>query len=82
MIYTLVCFNGAEIPIDVKDRFNLEQLQGLVGGLIEFAYVGKKVLCINEEGLLINLPMNRKYPNLAGNVIEGRDSSSSDFIGI
>ena len=52
---------GKMIPILPNDGkvFNLKELQSLVGGKIEVIYFpsGKR-LVVNEEGKLMNLPMN------------------------
>jgi hypothetical protein len=86
MIYTLVCANGGAVDIITVNRLSLEQLQGLVGGLIEFTdaeYFSKDLpadasLCVNEEGLLLGLPMNKRFPMLAGNVVMGMDVATPD----
>jgi hypothetical protein len=42
------------------DKFTLEELQSAVGGMIEVAPNSPqgKVLLVNEEGLLLGLPLN------------------------
>ena len=45
-------------PKNGKD-FKLEELQGFVGGLIELVYLNnKRVMVVNEEGLVYDLPFN------------------------
>jgi hypothetical protein len=60
--------NGSEAWIRPKNgkRFMLTELQGLVGGNIEIVHVkmGGKVMIINEEGKLKDLPVNRKATDL------------------
>ena len=81
--YELHAANGAKIDICGDVRLTLEQLQGLVGGLIEFAdgeWHGcpGRTLCVNEEGLLLGLPLNPHFPRLAGNVVVGVDVETPD----
>ena len=38
----------------------LEHLQKLVGGYIEVYYVNKMQIVLNEEGVILNLPVNKK----------------------
>jgi hypothetical protein len=53
-----------ETPKRVVSIEDLEHLQGIVGGLIEMSqgrYDGKNyTMWVNEEGLLHNLPVNKK----------------------
>ena len=53
----------------------LSQLQSLVGGYIEIVRLSHgKVLVVNEEGLLENLPTNPHWPRLVGNVVLMNDA--------
>ena len=50
----------------------LAELQGLVGGLIEVVYLEDgKQLIVNEEGVLLDLPLNQTASMLAGQPIVG-----------
>lgn len=57
--------DGTREPVILRPKSRLEQLQKLVGGLIEIVYLYKEGedekgndLVINEEGLLLELPAN------------------------
>ena len=55
--------NGEVLDIQPKSGtdFQLEELQAIVGGLIELIYLPDNVvMVINEEGKLENLPFNEK----------------------
>jgi hypothetical protein len=50
----------------------LKEMQELVGGYIEFIYTEKKlVLIVNEEGLIISLPVNPMASEIANQVVVG-----------
>lgn len=50
----------------------LKEMQELVGGYIEFIYTEKKlVLIVNEEGLIISLPVNQMASEIANQVVVG-----------
>tara|TARA_R100000951_G_C2575360_1_gene160149 strand:+ start:136 stop:387 length:252 start_codon:yes stop_codon:yes gene_type:complete len=50
----------------------LKEMQELVGGYIEFVYTEKKlVLIVNEEGLIISLPVNQMASEIANQVVVG-----------
>ena len=57
--------------IPAKKRPSLEELQGIVGGLIEFVRVKGGNLWVNEEGLLQGLPLNYHASVLANQPIVG-----------
>lgn len=46
-------------PKNGKD-FSLEELQAVVGGYIEIADMGDEFMVLNEEGKLLNLPLNER----------------------
>ena len=53
--------NGEELEVKPKDgkRFTLEELQGFVGGTIDFAYMPSgRVLVVNDNGKLEGLERN------------------------
>lgn len=65
--------------------YNLDELQEAVGGLIQIVgtkHRDGKILVVNEEGLLKNLPLNWRATELAGQPIVGNalltDSSLID----
>lgn len=67
-------------PSEIYIEGTLEELQELVGGMIEVVPLGNNFLMIcNEEGILLNLPINRVVKNhlIKGSFIickENRDS--------
>lgn len=77
--YLLLKADGSQECLHRTDRpLSLGELQGHVGGYIEFAPLSvdedpEEVLelCVNEEGLLITLPLNERASRLAGQVIVG-----------
>ena len=53
-------------------RLTLEEAQAVVGGYIEPVYLpGKRVLYVNEEGLLHGLPLNERASIVGGRVLVG-----------
>ena len=51
---------------------DLKTLQGLVGGLIQpIYYQPGKVMWVNEEGLLLGLPLNMLASAIAGQPVVG-----------
>lgn len=57
----LITISGATIDVSPKDgkRFSLEELQGFVGGYIDFVnFPSGQVACINDNGKLEGLPIN------------------------
>ncbi len=55
---TLYKANGETVTINRKRAFSLAELQKYVGGYIELIPVGENYLVVNEEGRLLNLPVN------------------------
>lgn len=54
------------------DISTLKEMQELVGGYIELVYLPEgKCLIINEEGLLLGLPLNQQATELYGHPIVG-----------
>jgi len=66
----LIKANGDIIPsVDIS---SLEKMQDLVQGYIQLSYLENgKILIVNEEGLLTNLPPNKKASELRGYLIVG-----------
>ncbi|MDR1950708.1 MAG: DUF3846 domain-containing protein [Bacteroidales bacterium] len=58
---TIYYTTGATSEVAPKNskNFSLEEMQSIVGGLIELVYLDNgKIMVINEEGKLIDLPIN------------------------
>ena len=54
----LIKSSGEVIPnVDIS---SLKKMQDLVQGYIEFVYLNEKLLVVNEEGLIMNLPPNKQ----------------------
>lgn len=55
------------------DISTLERMQKLVGGYIEFVYRHEKetILVCNEEGLLLDLPVNEQIAKKYGIILRG-----------
>jgi hypothetical protein len=49
----------------------LDKMQHAVGGLIELVYRGDKIIIVNEEGMLLGLPVNERASELADYPIVG-----------
>lgn len=61
--------NGEILPnVDIS---SLKKMQDLVQGYIEFIYVKDKILIVNEEGLLDQLPPNNEASRIYGNPLVG-----------
>lgn len=85
---------GKKVRDIVADKpLPLEELQKLVGGYIEFAPLNNgHTICVNEEGIIKNLPINFAIKQedtpvdidlgLRGNIIEGRVDDEGEFIGV
>lgn len=60
---------------EIGDALGLEELQVAVGGYIEFVYIQHDNECltmaVNEEGLLLGLPVNHTASILANRYIVG-----------
>jgi hypothetical protein len=74
---TLYLPDGTEKEVTPADghSFTLEEIQAFVGGYFETVFLpGKKIMWINEEGKLRNLPLNRQasiFYHAPGDVILG-----------
>ena len=55
---TIYQTTGETVEVKREKPFSLEELQKLVGGYIELVPVGKKYLVVNEEGRILDLPLN------------------------
>lgn len=54
------------VPIE-----SLDDMQAVVGGYIETVELHQAVMCVNEEGLIMKLPVNRLASSMAGHLIVG-----------
>ena len=88
MTYKYHQWSGETHHIVTKKPLSLKRLQQLVDGHIEMVWVGEpynsNCLMVNEEGLLLGLPRNPKFPQLVGNVVEGKQvlgKDGHDFVG-
>lgn len=67
--------DGTRTDVDLTRAVTLEDLQAAVGGYIEAVsgfqnFEGKSAFAFcNEEGKQKNLPANRHFPGLVGNVV-------------
>ncbi len=61
-MYRKVMVNGT--MEDVKS-LTLKEMQDFVGGYIE----EHREFIINEDGLMLNLPRNKMFPQFVGNII-------------
>lgn len=66
---TLIKSSGQHI--DDYPSATLEQMQKAVGGYIEPVYTHDKVVVVDEEGLLKNLPLNIEVSAMVGKMIVG-----------
>lgn len=66
---TLIKASGQHVG-DFKSE-TLEQMQQAVGGYIEPVYTNNKVVIVDEEGLLKNLPLNIEVSAMVGKMIVG-----------
>lgn len=55
---TLYKVDGSKEPLTLTKKTRLETLQKLVGGYIEVININGKDLILNEEGIILELPMN------------------------
>jgi|TARA_R110000803_G_scaffold113389_1_gene181736 hypothetical protein len=55
-------------------EITLQDMQDIVGGFIEFIYLGDDVMVVNEEGLLLNKP----YNHLANEFIKTKSPQMSE----
>lgn len=78
--------DGTSYPIELNEKNSLETLQKLVGGLIEVVHLVKHGeqkghdLIINEEGLLLELPINPFSPLITINTIWNRQTFFGDVV--
>jgi hypothetical protein len=57
---------------EIIELSSFEQAQTIVGGLVEIAYPNEDdglVFLINENGRIFDLPKNKAYPIIRGNVM-------------
>lgn len=58
-------------PANGTNSFSLEELQSFVGGVIELVHSTSIPLIVNEEGLLLELPINEKATEMSGIILIG-----------
>ena len=74
-----------------KETFTLEELQGFVGGTVQFAYLADgRIIVVNDDGKVLNLPFNAAatalfnqgdrlwYDPIMGNALVAHDDYLSD----
>ena len=74
MIYLLWKADGTGEDIVTKKPLSIGKMQKLVGGYVEMVRDVKPYnhcFAVNEDGLPMGLPVNNKFPQFVGNVIEG-----------
>lgn len=82
MIYFVFKSNGSQYHLQSSEPLELDKMKELVGGWIDFVCgPNETTLCINEEGRLHNLPKNRVFPGLVGDVVMGK-LSDGKFVGV
>lgn len=47
-------------------KYDLETMQGIVGGLIEMVSLPDATIYVNEEGLILGLPRNERLSEIVG----------------
>lgn len=68
--------DGSMEPLVPKGkRVSLQEMQNVVGGLIEMVNLSDKVMILNEEGKIFGLPLNHK-----ATVLFQRDHGHGDVI--
>lgn len=84
----IVVKNVNEKP-EIKDIYagpkSLKNLQDLVGGYIELVHLPENIIMVcNEEGKMMNLPVNfvLRGDRIAGNVIFLSSDNDGEFIGL
>lgn len=87
MTYLLIHTDGRSERIESEEILSLERLQELIGGYIEYVRMTQDMGCmINEEGYVLGLPYNARYPNLSGPILFGRmapgEDGEDDFAGL
>lgn len=67
---TLLKSDGSkELNVDIS---TLAKMQEMVGGYVQFVYMrSDKLLIVNEEGLLVGLPLNQQATEIYGHPIVG-----------
>ncbi len=63
--------NVGESSVELGKLPTFKECQKIVGGLVETVQLPFGMLLVNEEGLLMSLPVNAEASLLAGQVIVG-----------
>jgi len=78
MKYLVLYTDGTIKTLQRETRLTLAEMQDLVGGFMELVRVTPKsfiTYIVNEEGLLLNLPLNPHVPGLVGNIIVAKSEN-------
>ena len=93
MEYVLYKTDGTREVLKRTEPMKYEELSKLVGGMIEYAqaYKGRvehqnEEICVNEEGLVNNLPVNPFFTplhqeNYRGDIVQGYVDDKGEFLG-
>lgn len=61
--------NSRELSVPSGDEAELLALQNAVGGYIELSNIQGSLVYVNEDGIRLKLPENKKFPQFLGPVI-------------
>lgn len=64
---TLYKIDGSKEPLILEEKTRLNTLQKLVDGYIEIIHINGNDVILNEEGRLINLPINPSSYEIGAN---------------
>ncbi len=69
----IIRLDGSRETLTPENRevFSLKEMQGVVGGYIEFVCLPAQVMVVNEDGLSLGLLPNPEASSLAGRPIVG-----------
>jgi hypothetical protein len=70
-VVTPDCVRSTVAPAGPDGNFTLEQLQQVVGGLIEIVNLGPLVAVVNEDGIGLGLEFNPVASSLCGQPLVG-----------
>lgn len=64
--YHCIFANGKE---EIRNKMSLEEMQKIVDGYVESVSRPYGIVYCNEDGLRLDLPINKKYGEFCGNII-------------